>query len=428
MPYTGKKSETGKKINRVCFLNPHGYVQYPPPLGKTDTGGQTLYEFELAHALAKKNIKVDIVTRQFDGMPQEEQVWENVKIVRIPCGPKQFVPKEKMYEFMPEMAQNFMLYLEKVRKKYDLIHSHYWDGGYLGILLAKMLDIPHVHTPHSLGKLKQTEMSVEDLPPQKLKRAYRYHVRIAIEQKILDKAHMIITICETNRTLMMEHYIVDFEKLQVIYPGINTKRFNAAATKEDEKVKLQKNAVLTVSRLVPAKGLDRVVDALALIKNKLDFHYYLVGGGQDETRSEEERVTEHQLLLHIKRNKLVDRVTFVKNIDHNTALPSYYRQAAVFVLASRFEPFGLTTLEAMACDTTPIVSHVAGSKEVIIDGLNGFIIDTHDRKALAERILKLLKDKKLRSKVAENAAFTIKEHYSWDKIVEKFIVLYKKLL
>lgn len=428
MPYTGKKSETGKKINRVCFLNPHGYVQYPPPLGKTDTGGQTLYEFELAHALAKKNIKVDIVTRQFDGMPQEEQVWENVKIVRIPCGPKQFVPKEKMYEFMPEMAQNFMLYLEKVRKKYDLIHSHYWDGGYLGILLAKMLDIPHVHTPHSLGKLKQTEMSVEDLPPQKLKRAYRYHVRIAIEQKILDKAHMIITICETNRILMMEHYIVDFEKLQVIYPGINTKRFNAAATKEDEKVKLQKNAVLTVSRLVPAKGLDRVVDALALIKNKLDFHYYLVGGGQDETRSEEERVTEHQLLLHIKRNKLVDRVTFVKNIDHNTALPSYYRQAAVFVLASRFEPFGLTTLEAMACGTTPIVSHVAGSKEVIIDGLNGFIIDTHDRKALAERILKLLKDKKLRSKVAENAAFTIKEHYSWDKIVEKFIVLYKKLL
>lgn len=428
MPYTGKKSETGKKINRVCFLNPHGYVQYPPPLGKTDTGGQTLYEFELAHALAKKNIKVDIVTRQFDGMPQEEQVWENVKIVRIPCGPKQFVPKEKMYEFMPEMAQNFMLYLEKVRKKYDLIHSHYWDGGYLGILLAKMLDIPHVHTPHSLGKLKQTEMSVEDLPPQKLKRAYRYHVRIAIEQKILDKAHMIITICETNRILMMEHYIVDFEKLQVIYPGINTKRFNAAATKEDEKIKLQKNAVLTVSRLVPAKGLDRVVDALALIKNKLDFHYYLVGGGQDETRSEEERVTEHQLLLHIKRNKLVDRVTFVKNIDHNTALPSYYRQAAVFVLASRFEPFGLTTLEAMACGTTPIVSHVAGSKEVIIDGLNGFIIDTHDRKALAERILKLLKDKKLRSKVAENAAFTIKEHYSWDKIVEKFIVLYKKLL
>src|SRR3989338_693890 len=91
-----------KKLSRVCILNPHGYVQYPPPLGKTDTGGQTIYEFQLAKALGKKNIKVDIVTRQFDNQPEEEQIFENVKIIRIPAGGKSFVQKEKMYELMHE--------------------------------------------------------------------------------------------------------------------------------------------------------------------------------------------------------------------------------------------------------------------------------------------------------------------------------------
>jgi glycosyltransferase involved in cell wall biosynthesis len=82
----------------------------------------------------------------------------------------------------------------------------------------------------------------------------------------------------------------------------------------------------------------------------------------------------------------------------------------------------------MACGTVPIVSSIAGSREVIIDGLNGFVIDTHDRKVLGQKILQLLSDPKLRKKVSDNAAFTIREHYSWDKIVEKFIKLYTGLV
>src|SRR2546423_6504796 len=111
-----------KRINRVCILNPQGYVQYPPPLGKTDTGGQTLYVLQLAQALGKKNIKVDVITRQFENLPQEEEVFKNVKIIRIPSGSKNFVQKEKMYEMMPEMMENFMQYIEKKRKTYDIIH------------------------------------------------------------------------------------------------------------------------------------------------------------------------------------------------------------------------------------------------------------------------------------------------------------------
>ena len=423
-----KQNNKKKKINRVCMLNPQGYVQNPPPLGKTDTGGQTLYVLELARALAKKNIKVDIVTRQFENQKQEEQIFDKVKIVRIPSGNSHFVQKEKMYELIPEMAENTMRYLQKKRKHYDIIHSHYWDGGYAGNLLSKMLDVPHVHTPHSLGKLKKVEMmAVEEIPLLKLKPMYRYHVRIAIEQQIMNKADAIAVLCEISRIQVLQHYIVDFEKLHVIYPGIDTDVFTTKRNSYDKKLNLHKNAVLTVSRMVPAKGLDRVIEALALIRNKMDFHLYM-GGGTESNMSNEEIETEAKIKALIKKYKMEKMVTMIGHVSHDKLLPAYYRNSSIFILASRYEPFGLTTLEAMACGVTPIVSSVAGSKEVVVDGLNGFIIDTHDRKSLALLIQKLLLDHKLRKKVADNAAFTIKEHYSWDKIVEKFINLYKNLL
>lgn len=410
------------------MLHPHGYVQYPPPLGKTDTGGQTIYVLQLAKALGRKNIKVDIITRQFDNRPEEEEIFPNVKIVRIPCGPKTFVQKEKMYEYIPEMMENFIEYIHKKRKTYDIIHSHYWDGGYGGFLLKKMTDIPHVHTPHSLGRLKKLEMSVEETPVQKLKPMYRYHVRIAIEQKIMNHADATVVICETSRIQVLQYYIVDFEKLHVIYPGIDTEIFNTKKTTADKEISLKENAILTISRLAPAKGLDRIIDALGLIKNKINFHLYMGGGGQEESKSAEEIETEEKIKELIRKYKMENIVTMLGYVNHETILPAYYRGASVFILGGRYEPFGLTTLEAMACGTVPIVSNVAGSKEVIIDGLNGFIVDTHNRKELSEKILTLLTDHKLNKKVSENAAFTIQEHYSWDKIVEKFIGLYKSLL
>jgi len=419
---------SSKKIARICFLNPQGYVQFPPPLGKTDTGGQTIYVFQLARALGEKNIKVDIITRRFDDSPQEEQVFPNVKIVRIPCGKKEFVAKEKMYELMPEMMENFMVYIEKTRKKYDLIHSHYWDAGYAGILLKKMLDIPHVHTPHTLGKAKKLEMDLEEAPIQKLRPYYRYHVRIAIEQKIINNADAIIVLCETTRIQVLHHYLSDFEKIHVIFPGINTEYFNPKKTAIDKKVNFVDNSILTMSRIAPTKGLDRLIDAVALLKNKINFHVYMGGDIDNTNPSVEEKNAKDKINNSIKKYHLEKFVTFLGQTSHNDILPAYYRNADIFALPARYEPFGLTTIEAMACGTVPLVSSIAGSSEVIIDGLNGFIINSHDRNKLADQIYKLLKDKKLLKKVSDNAAFTIKEHYSWDKIVDKFVSLYKSLL
>ena len=417
-----------KNLNRICMLNPQGYVVYPPPLGKTDTGGQIVYILELGKALAKKGIKVDIFTRAFElYQKEEEQIFPNLKIIRIPCGPNKFVAKEKLYELMPEFTENIMKYIEKRRKKYDLIHSHYWDGGYAGIILSKMLDIPHVHTPHTLGKAKKLEVEIEEAPTEKLKPYYRFHVRIAIEQKIYNKVDAILVICETTRIQLLHYYLVDFEKIYVVYPGVDLETFNPKKNKFDNQINLKNNSILTMSRLVPAKGIDRLIEALNFIKEKINFHFYIGGETNLEASNSKEEINYKKYLLNIiKKYKMEQKITFIGQLNHEK-VAAYYRNTNIFVNPARYEPFGLTTMESMACGTAPLISHVAGSKEIIIDGLNGFIINSHDRKLLGSQILRLLSDKKMLKRISENAAFTIKEHYSWYKISEKIISLYNKI-
>lgn len=418
---------TKKRLQRVCFLNPQGYVEYPAPLGKTDTGGQITYIFELAKALGKKGIKVDIITRRFNNMPEETKIFPNVKIVRIEAGPNTFVPKEKIFEYGHEMANNLLAYIKRKRIKYAIINSHYWDGGFVGMLVAKKLKIPHVFTPHSLGKWKKMEMSVEEAQPQQLKPLYRYQVRIATEQRIISKADAVVLLAESLRIKILQSYLVDFEKLSVIFPGIDMERFTTKPNSLDKGIKLENNSILTVSRLVPNKGIDRLLEALYLVKKKADFHVYIVGGGNHEEKSQEEVLYSEKIQGLIKQYKLENQVTIVGHVSDDE-LASYYRKADVLAYPSRYEPFGIVPVEAMACGTAAIVSNVCGCKELIVDGVNGYIVDPHDREELAAKLEKLLVDPKLRKKIAENAAMTIDGHYAWCNVADAFIKLYKSLL
>ena len=414
---------------RVCFLNPHGYVEKHPPLGKTDTGGQTVYELELAKALARRSVKVDIITRKFENRSVIEEVSPNVNIIRIPCGSENFVIKEKMFELIPEFVRNFMSYIEKKQIKYDLIHSHYWDGGYAGIKLQKKLKIPHIFTPHTMGKWKMMDMEIDEVPVSNLRKIYRYQVRIAAEQKIIDRCNVVLMISEVQRIKLLQHYLVDFEKIQVIYPGVDTRVFNPIKNENKSTSEMnKKNRILVVSRFVPAKGIDRAIDIFAEVSKKIDCTLYLATSDQSENQSEEELENVKRVNDLIAKYKLQDRVRFLGFISDRKQLAEYYRKADIFLLPSRYEPFGLTTLESMACSTVTFVSRAAGSRELIIDGVNGFIVDMHERAKTAKQILTIFADKKLKKKISENGVMTIQKHYSWDIISKKILDLYNSVL
>ena len=118
-------------------------------------------------------------TRQFEGQPRMDSVSDNVRVLRAPCGGKDFIAKEILYHNIPEWSDNARRYIKKNRLNYDFIHSHYWDAGIAGMMLAKELGIPHIHTPHSIGSWKKDQI-MADFPEDAnhLEAKYNFNKRI----------------------------------------------------------------------------------------------------------------------------------------------------------------------------------------------------------------------------------------------------------
>ena len=149
------ETKTGRPLRRVAMISTHGYVAARPPLGAPDTGGQVVYVLELARKLSEFKYDVDIWTRRFENQPECDQVNDRVRVLRMPCGGGEFIPKEYLYEHIGEWVQNAYEHIRQEGLKYDFINSHYWDAGIAGQHLARTLSVPHIHTPHSLGTWKK---------------------------------------------------------------------------------------------------------------------------------------------------------------------------------------------------------------------------------------------------------------------------------
>src|SRR5947208_12307741 len=89
-------------LPRIAMISTHGYVAATPPLGAADTGGQVVYVLELSKKLALLGYQVDIWTRRFEDQTEIEPVAERVRIIRMPCGGRGFLPKEYLCDTLPE--------------------------------------------------------------------------------------------------------------------------------------------------------------------------------------------------------------------------------------------------------------------------------------------------------------------------------------
>lgn len=167
------------EFHNVCMLSTHGYFDPVPQLGKIDTGGQVLYVLNIAYSLAKIGVNVDIYTRWFD--PSRNQI-ENfpespkIRIIRIPAGKWEFIPKEQIYSVLPELAENMIDFIKVNGLHYDLFHGHYVDAGIVALKVAKAFSKPVFFTAHSLGAWKK--QLVEGTPEEKEEK-YNFKHRIS---------------------------------------------------------------------------------------------------------------------------------------------------------------------------------------------------------------------------------------------------------
>jgi mannosylfructose-phosphate synthase len=410
--------------NRIMMISTHGYVAADPPLGAPDTGGQVVYVLELAKKLGQFGYKVDIWTRRFEDQPEIDEVDENVRVIRVPCGGKDFIPKEYLYEKIPSWVKNAVRYIEKHELSYSFVNSHYWDAGLAGHMISEDLEIPHVHTPHSIGTWKREQM-LTDFPEDadSFEEKYNFTRRIKYETMIYKSCDLLIATTPIQVDKIERDYDISVHRIRMIPPGYDDNRFYPIG--ESSRLALRNKlgytgpVVFAVSRLAHNKGLDLLIESFSMVEERLaEAKLVLAIGHEDRSPSEEEIY--QNLLEIVKKHSLEKKVEFTGFIP-DEELPDYYRAADLFVLSSRYEPFGMTAVEAMASGTPCVVTIHGGLCRVLDYGIHALFADTFDREELGITMFKALKYRSLRQRMIQKGAQRARARFTWTGIAQKLL-------
>ncbi|MGD8868629.1 MAG: glycosyltransferase [Gemmatimonadales bacterium] len=416
-------------ITRICILSTHGYMDPVPRLGSTDTGGQVVYVLELAKAFTRLGIAVDIYTRWFDRDRRQIDPLPKhpgARIIRIPAGPWEFIPKEEIYDILPELAENMVRFVLDQGLDYDLLHAHYVDAGIVMLAVAERLNRPTFFTAHSLGAWKREQLGGD---PGEMDWKFKFERRISEERRIFRTVSAQTVTSALQRDKIRELYGWQSQNIEVIPPGVDIGTFKppkAGRPPPPPRPDLPAPYVFCLSRIDSGKGHDFLIDAFDLVRRAVPDVHLVIGGGSPKPQLRESAVlaTMHAI---IDKRRLHDHVTIAGYVPDDLLVP-YYQGAALFVLPSVFEPFGMTVLEAMACGTAVVASRLGGIRTVIASGQNGLLVDPTDRDEFAAAIVRLIEDRTLAKRLGRAGRSTVIDEFSWEAIARRHLALFDEHL
>jgi len=405
------------------MISLHGYVAGSPELGKPDTGGQVVFVMELAKRFARLGYTVDVVTRQFEGQPAEDRINENLRVWRIPFGGPDFIRKEDMHDWYGDFVSNLLAAVRKHGLRYDVVNSHYWDAGVAGQKIAEELQIPHIHTPHSLGWWKAKDM--KGLGEGKAAN-YRFEERIQKEFVLYRSCDHVIVTSEQQAQLIEDHYDLPSEHITMIPPGIDEQRFTAVTPGQlaevRETLNMGKCDVYVVGRAATNKGYDLIIKALPHLR-ALQPEARLVlaaGANSDEDRKLVEGWKKQAAELGVA--DAIDWRGYVPDEE----LANYYRAPGVFALPSRYEPFGMTAVEAMSCGTPTVLTTRGGLYQQVEFGRHALIADPTRPCEFAAMLNMPMQHAWLREKLMVEGARFARRTFGWTGIARRTVELFER--
>jgi mannosylfructose-phosphate synthase len=408
--------------DRIMMISTHGYVAAEPEFGKPDTGGQVVYILELSKCLARMGYAVDILTRRFEDQPFIESMGDRIRLLRFPCGGSEFIPKETLCDSIPEWVENVSHWINVERLRYKLVNSHYWDAGLAGQALANRFGIAHIHTPHSIGSWKRDNMGGD---PDEMEKKYNFRRRVREEKVIYDECDLMIATTPAQRDLLHgDAYDVPLEKIRVIPPGYDDQRFFpvSLATRHMLKRKFgfEGPVILALGRMAKNKGYDLLLQAMPTVFRRVpDARLVLAVGSTNPNEPEQELIRSLHVLA--KELGISDRVVF-KDYISDDELADHYRAADVFALSSRYEPFGMTAIEAMACGTPAVVTTEGGLCEQVSWGIEAMYANPFDPEAFGHAITAVLSHPRVAGQLAKFGPRKARSRFTWTGIAQQLLL------
>ncbi len=408
-------------LRRVAFVSDHA-----SPLGKPggpDCGGQNVYVANLARELAQSGYAIDIFTRR-DAMAQKQLVqWrDNIRVIHVPAGPAHFVPKEHLLPYVDDFARFVTRFCRRQPHRYDLVHANFFMSGMVAQHLKQELGIPFVITFHALGHVRRHAQGVADGFPA---------ARLRIEGELMRSADRIIAECPQDRLDMEQLYNAPAQRIDIAPCGFDPQELWPVPSRlARQKLGLAqgKFLVLQLGRMVPRKGIDTVIQGLALLRQRHGIDAQLVVVGGDDTARGLPPSPEFARLRALATElNLREHVIFTGRKDRNE-LRYYYSAADVFVTTPWYEPFGITPVEAMACARPVIGADVGGIKSTVVDGETGFLIPPRDPSALSDRLALLRANPSLARSMGDDGLRRAYQHYTWRAVAQKAVRIYATVL
>jgi D-inositol-3-phosphate glycosyltransferase len=390
--------------------------------GTGDAGGMNIYVCESAQQMAAQGIKVDIFTRRTNSdLPDIVDLGNGVRVIHLNVGSLDGFKKEDLPALIPDLSAAFKKALTS-GDQYDVIHSHYWISGKVAMPVARELDIPLVHTMHTMARVKNLNLAEGESPEPM--------IRVQGESQIVEAADALIANTDAEAASLVSLYSACPDKVSVVSPGVNLTMFKAQGNKGDARtsigVPVDAQVVTFVGRIQPHKGPEVLIRAIAemvthspLLRSKLVT--LIVGGASGGNGAEVERLKELVGWLNIS-----DVVRFAPPVERSH-LADYYRASDLVCVPSYSESFGLVALEAQACGTPVVASAVGGLRTAVADGISGVLVDGHDPRAWSSVLARLLQEPQRRV-LLSMGALEHASHFGWDATSRGTLDIYDRVL
>jgi sucrose-phosphate synthase len=450
----------------IACVNPQGnfdakdsyWTEHP------DFGEQLVYVKEIAIALAALGHKVDILTRQiidprwpeFAAPIEHYPGIPNVNILRIPCGPKKFIPKEQLWPYLgTQWVANILNFYASAGIMPDVFSAHYADGGLVAALLSRETGKPFTFTGHSLGAQKMKNLQATPGNLADLDGRFHFLRRILAERVSMSRANRVITSTFQERRDQYGHRAyqgaidpADESRFCVIPPGVNRRIFSPEPTDLD---------VIIASRIRKARKRDiskgRRKLPVVLISSHLDAKKNQVGIVRAYAQNKElqekanlaltarsledplqdytaltpsEKDVMEKIIVILDAHNLWDNVMSFP-INSQAELAAAYRvlveRRSIFTLTSMYEPFGLAPLEAMSCGLPVVATRNGGPSESMIEGDRefGVLIDPADPAEIARGLLRIIGSDEEWDKFHQAGISRVRAKYTWERAAEGYL-------
>ncbi len=403
-----------EKALRVCLIS----REYPPDTG---FGGIATLTNHLAHGLISLGHQVHVVTLAKDKRRSYTEDGIHVHRVEPYFDERTLTVIERAMPYSKYVISAASALWEKFfelhnQTPFDVVDTpELLAEGFYPALTGVAPLVIRLYTPHS----KFIVEGWHNVTP-----SFDHQFVAMIERMTMRCADVITSPSKDLAQFVADDLNYPLERIQIIPNPIDADLFipqGSRAIKDNDCLK-----VLFVGRLEGRKGIKYLIQSWQeIIASVPKSHLYVIGDDTKTARGQTSVLAE--LKQYIRENKQTESITFIDRVPLSE-LPAYYRSADICVVPSLYDNSPYTCLEAMSCGKAVIGTAAGGTKEYIVDGDSGIIIEAGNAASISQAVISLLRNEEERRRLGNNARNRVLMNFQRQEIARQTAQLYRQAI